>query len=637
MRKPLALTLAFCVALPLTQVGSGPADAAQNESRHFPETGRTVKGKFLQYWQEHGGLAQQGFPISEEMQEVSGTDGKTYTMQYFERAVFELHPENAPPYDVLLSLLGVAEYERKYPGGAPGQKPNDEHPTVEHPKRSNPIRFPETGKTLGGKFLDYWGTHGGLAQQGFPISDEFQERSPLDGKTYLVQYFERAVFELHPENEGTEHEVLLSHLGKFEYDRRHGAGRTPTSGAQSIPAEAARWIRERALSLRTTEPTDDFSDLMHLKAFIGDARVVALGEASHGGREFFTMKHRLLRFLVKEMGFTLLGFEDGWAESLTASRYVESGLGSAEEAVDDLLAWPWKVQEVVDMLSWMRGYNESRGSAPAVSFQGFDMQQPYGAMQIVLEYLRRVDPAAAERAESRYTCLGAGSDYGNLPPDVKTECRATLQQIHDGLAANRASYEAASSPRDFTQAHFAARVVLQAEELASTRGDFEPRDRYMAENLAWLLEQQGPNARAVVWAHNGHVGTVPYVGHEYPSMGMRLRERFGSSLRVIGFEFYSGSFNATAGRLSVNTVSAATPGGYGEGFHSLGIPLFFLDLRGITRSSSATDWLVGPRRIWDIGHRFSPANPQQTTAEISLPSMFDAVIFVDRITPTHLR
>jgi hypothetical protein len=95
---------------------------AQGDSHTFPETGKTVKGKFLTYWQQHGGLTQQGYPISEELQEASPTDGKTYTMQYFERAVFELHPENQAPNDVLLSLLGNFQYKQKYPSGPPNQK-----------------------------------------------------------------------------------------------------------------------------------------------------------------------------------------------------------------------------------------------------------------------------------------------------------------------------------------------------------------------------------------------------------------------------------------------------------------------------------------------------------------------------------
>ena len=139
-----------------------------------------MQGQFLDYWEAHGGLAQQGYPDLRRDAERNGTDGQTYTVQYFERAVFERHPANAPPYDVLLSLLGMSLYNQKYPDGAPGQTP-------EH--RGRLSLFPETGKRIGGKFLAYWTAHGGLAQQGFPISDEFTEVTTLDGKTYTVQYF----------------------------------------------------------------------------------------------------------------------------------------------------------------------------------------------------------------------------------------------------------------------------------------------------------------------------------------------------------------------------------------------------------------------------------------------------------------
>src|SRR5207302_5406993 len=127
-----------------------------------------------------GGLAQHGYPISPQFSERSEVDGKVYSVQYFERAVFELHPENKPPYDVLLSLLGSALYKQKYPAGAANQVAN---------RTVTSIAFPETGHRLGGTFLDYWKAHGGLAQQGYPISEEFTERSNLDGRRYAVQYF----------------------------------------------------------------------------------------------------------------------------------------------------------------------------------------------------------------------------------------------------------------------------------------------------------------------------------------------------------------------------------------------------------------------------------------------------------------
>ena len=188
-----------------------PAALPGTGSYTFPETDKTTTGVFLDYWNQHGGLAQQGFPIFDVMGEVSDLDGHPYTVQYFERAVFEYHPEQTDPqYQVLLSQLGTFQYKRKYPNGAPNQQPN----------QTNGQLFTETGHWVGGLFLDYWNRHGGLAQQGFPISDEFTEVSELNGQPYTVQYFERAVFEYHPENEAPNN-VLLSQLGTFQYKAKY--------------------------------------------------------------------------------------------------------------------------------------------------------------------------------------------------------------------------------------------------------------------------------------------------------------------------------------------------------------------------------------------------------------------------------
>lgn len=202
-----AVMLACLLILPTSTARKSNAQP-QPASRLFPQTGKTVQGRFLEYWEAHGGVVQQGYPISAELLERSATDGKVYKVQYFERAVFEYHPEMEPPHDVLGSLLGVFRYRARYPGGASGQVPNNGQGSV---------FFPETGKRLGEPFLGYWQSHGGLAQSGYPISDEFLERSDLDGNAYTVQYFERAVLEYHPEHAGTPHEVLLSHLGRSRF------------------------------------------------------------------------------------------------------------------------------------------------------------------------------------------------------------------------------------------------------------------------------------------------------------------------------------------------------------------------------------------------------------------------------------
>ena len=216
-RNRFAALLAGAVALALV-MGLIPAGQTlaqgQTNCQRFEETGKSACGKFLEYWKSHGGLQQQGFPISEQMQEKSDVDGKTYMVQYFERAVFEYHPEQKAPYDMLLSLLGSMRYKEKYPNGA-RELPDDA-------KAAAGMTFPETGKTIKGPFLEYWKNKGGLAQQGFPITNLVREKSELDGKEYTMQYFERAVFELHPENPAP-YNVLLSQLGTMRYKMKYAA------------------------------------------------------------------------------------------------------------------------------------------------------------------------------------------------------------------------------------------------------------------------------------------------------------------------------------------------------------------------------------------------------------------------------
>ncbi len=169
--------------------------AATPPERCFAETGKCARGPFLAYWEAHGGLALNGYPLTEERIEVL-EDGKGYTVQYFERVRLEYHPEHTTPYDILLGQFG-----------------RHIHPAD---PASTPIPgqafFAATGHNLGGRFLEYWTANGGLAQFGYPIGEQLTEQLE-DGKTYTVQYFERARFELHPENPAPS-DVLLGQFGR---------------------------------------------------------------------------------------------------------------------------------------------------------------------------------------------------------------------------------------------------------------------------------------------------------------------------------------------------------------------------------------------------------------------------------------
>jgi lipoprotein-anchoring transpeptidase ErfK/SrfK len=203
------------------------ADAAPT-TVYFHETGHHVGAPFLEYWRKNGALTIYGYPLTEPVSEVSPDDGKTYTVQYFERARFEHHPENKAPYDVLLGQLGRT-LASKIVGNPAFNPVAADKVKVD----AETAYLKETGHTLKGEFLNYWQEHGGLAQFGFPLSEEFQEKSPTDGKTYTVQYFERNRFEYHPENQAP-YNVLLGLLGR-QFAQERGVSMTSVSRQQGVP------------------------------------------------------------------------------------------------------------------------------------------------------------------------------------------------------------------------------------------------------------------------------------------------------------------------------------------------------------------------------------------------------------------
>jgi hypothetical protein len=168
--------------------------------RYFPQTGHTLRDPFLRYWEQHGGLAMFGYPKTT----VFAVQGRK--VQYFERARFEYWPEHiGTQWEVQLGLLG--RYETRHRTFEPQPPPDN------NDNNNNRVYYPQTQQYLGGAFRRYWENNGGLDIFGYPISPEFEEVNPADGQTYVVQYFERARFEWHPEHEGTPHEVQLGLLG----------------------------------------------------------------------------------------------------------------------------------------------------------------------------------------------------------------------------------------------------------------------------------------------------------------------------------------------------------------------------------------------------------------------------------------
>lgn len=428
---------------------------------------------------------------------------------------------------------------------------------------------------------------------------------------------------------------------------------TPATHSPSEPAltqpvtvapEVSTWLRENAIPFDTTDPNSDFEDLMPLKELIGDARIVALGEATHGTHEFFEMKHRILRFLVEEMGFNTFAIEANWPEANLVNDYVQTGQGDPAELLQGLYFWTWDTQEVLDMILWMRAHNENPGDAPLVSFYGFDMQYYKVAIDNVVAYLEKIDPASAAKTTELYRCFRQyrlkEMIYAQLSAKTRTACRANLQAVYDQLSQQQSAYETQSSPEAFARVLQNARIVLEAEHFYASGAEFTLRDRYMAENVAWLLDQAGPDAKIVLWAHNDHVsvGETIWKGMGGKAMGAYLRERYGNQMVVFGFSFYQGSFNAEEWQSGLGASSTGLPpeNSYEYYFHSAELPRFFLDLRGLPSDSTATNWLLTSHPFRFIGSGYDLSHPEDYFISAILPGRFDVIIYFQDTSPSLL-
>lgn len=437
--------------------------------------------------------------------------------------------------------------------------------------------------------------------------------------------------------------LLLPLLIAAGCDIGNPTGHDPNPAPDTTGQFDLTWLQQNLVSFRTTTPDGDVSDLEPLRAMVGDARVVSLGEGTHGTREFFHMKHRVFEYLVREMGFTVFGIEASWGDALAVDRYVRTGEGDPAALLAGLHYWTWNTREVLDLIHWMRAYNETAPPGGELRFTGFDMQHSARAMDEVTAYLSMVDTGALTVVGPSYGCWrtwqGAPS-YANMGITFKNECAKGVARVYDLIESQREAYEAASSPEAYARALRAARVAVQHEYARSRRWDgfaANPREEMMAENAVWTLDQAGPDARMVLWAHNVHVMD------QDPWMGHFLRGAWGTDMVIVGFSFHQGALNAipvtsqgVSGTLTAIAASLPVESSYEYAFEQLGEPRFLVDLRPLRESPPASAaWLLGPRHFRAIGAGYDPLSTGHYIFQ-SLPASFDLLIHVRDTNPTQL-
>ena len=421
-------------------------------------------------------------------------------------------------------------------------------------------------------------------------------------------------------------------------------------GLQVEPGVAA-WLQDNAIPIATVEAGSGCDDLVRLGEIIGEARIVALGAATCGTHEFFTMKHRLLEYLVEELGFNTLAIEANWGDTDLINHYIHTGEGDAAQLLADL-GERWNTQEMLDVIEWMRAHNQEPGDAPQVSFYGFDLGNPLPSMDHVVAYLQQVDADEAARADSLYDCFREYQDnwvmYSPFVNPRSRDCADNVQQVSSALFSQSDEYIAASSQDEYAFALQSARIVVQAETFYRTLYS-EIRNHGMARNVTWLLEQAGPDNKLILWTHNFHVADTCYEvdfpsyypSDSYPSMGSHLDETYGKDLFRIGFAFSAGQVNALNydtedASLTTFQVPPAPPGSFGWFARSAGLPAFILPIELVDIvGHPGADWLVQPLLLRSIYFSYDEAVPGRYFFEYH-PDDFDAMIYIEQSTPTQL-
>lgn len=386
--------------------------------------------------------------------------------------------------------------------------------------------------------------------------------------------------------------------------------------------EQIDWLRANAYPLATDAPGSGFVDLARLAPLVAGARIIGLGEGTHGTREFFRAKHRLVEWLAEREGLTVFAIEASMPEARRVNEYVLTGRGDARSLVAGMNFWTWTTEEVVELVEWMRAYNSSgRGR---LEFWGFDMQNPALASDSLRAFLGRADPGMLPLADS---AIGRVREVhrrrGSVNAQQAREALDAARRVGAHLAANRATYLTRFDTVQIDWAQQYARILEQGVDMRVDGG--APRDKSMAANVRWILERHPRGTRMALWAHNAHVERAPGM------MGAYLNRQYGADYRVFGFAFGEGEYTAVGTRgLAAYSSEPAPPGTVEHALRATGFPRFVLDLRRASADPRGA-WLSQPWPFRLIGAVVTDA----PFVDTPVAERFDALVYFDRTTPSR--
>ncbi|MFL6764922.1 MAG: erythromycin esterase family protein [Sphingomicrobium sp.] len=400
----------------------------------------------------------------------------------------------------------------------------------------------------------------------------------------------------------------------------------------------------------TAEPLPDIDHRTFGEFFdrFGDARVVLLGEASHGTSEFYRARAAISRRLIERHGFTIVAAEADWPDAATIDRYVRHRPWREGElkAFERFPPWMWRNREFDGFVRWMRQHNEQQPYDRMCGFYGLDLYNLSASMQAVIDFLQREDPELARLAHRRYGCLDPWAEnpalYGrNAMLEGYARCEVGVVQMLKDLLKKQVDCFAEECD-EWLDAQANARLVKNAEAYYRVmyHGSAESwnlRDTHMFETLNMILNAKGPNSKAIVWAHNSHIGNAAFTDmgqhREELNIGQLTKDKFGSQARLIGFGTHSGTVAAADDwdePMQIKRVRPSLSESYERMCHESEVPSFLLDLREGERDERLAGELMEPRLERFIGVIYRPETERWSHySHAILPRQFDGYVWFD--------
>ncbi|MDH4107225.1 MAG: protein-L-isoaspartate(D-aspartate) O-methyltransferase [Gammaproteobacteria bacterium] len=490
-----------------------------------------------------------------------------------------------------------------------------------------------------------------VAAGGPEVPESLKQQLKIGGRLVIPIGASRSVQELVRVTRVAESEFEVEDLADVRFVPLIGAEGWGGRDDKAPARPAKRESREERLQRRVDDACDPFLDIENanidpLIDRVGDARIVLIGEASHGTSEFYRFRTRVSARLIEEKGFRLVGIEGDWPDAARIDHYVRHLRYPPSEwtAFARFPTWMWRNSEMREFVDWLRIHNSNIAEDERIAFHGLDLYSMYSSIREILRYLDEIDPETAAIARQRYGCLtpwqSDPATYGRAAlTGTYRSCEKDVVGMLKELANKHWQYASHDGER-FLDAVQNARLIANAERYYRTmyygsRSSWNLRDNYMFETLQTLIEHYAPHGKAIVWAHNSHVGDASATemsSRGELNIGHLCRRAYGDGVHIIGFGTDSGTVAAASewdGPMQVMNVRPAIAGSYERLFHETGQPGFTLALRGADRELRLD--LSRPMLQRAIGVIYRPETELASHYfQAVLPQQFDEYVWIDR-------